>query len=123
MAHSVPITFQFCFEGPLLSGKMRRFPRTDIIDLASDRVLRSIKEEWLGAHVRLLPAQPRKRWYPKLRDRKRVLQWTADSDLFVDRCSGYPRRVPDKENVDWAAASMSRRAQGGTFCDGQVRNR
>ena len=70
------------FEGPLPRGNFWRFSRIDLTNLTLGRIVRSIEEDWSGAHVRLFLAQPRKSWFPKLNGFERGLQRTSDSALF-----------------------------------------
>ena len=105
-----PSPARSAFEGPFPPGKLRRFPRADLIDLALGRIRWSMREEWSGVHARLLPARPREGRFTKLNGFTRVLRWTSYSDLFIDRSGGFPRRVPDEKNVDWVAMSMTKNA-------------
>ena len=51
------------FENPLPGGKLWRLLRLDVIELASDRLFRAVRECWQGSAVRLVPIQPRRRRY------------------------------------------------------------
>ena len=62
------------FEGPLPSGRLWRFPRTDLIELALSRISESSKESGSGPHVCLLPFQPSKNWYAKLGGFEQVIK-------------------------------------------------
>ena len=84
------------FEGPWPSGQLRLFPRVDFIDMASGRIRRSIREDWSGTHVCLLPAQSSKGWLPKLSGLTRVPQGSAGSDMFSDRSGGFRVVSPTK---------------------------
>ena len=70
------------------------------------RIRRSMREDWSGTHVRQRLAQPWEGWPPELSGFTRALKWTSDSDVFVGRPGGFPRRIPDDENVDWVAMSI-----------------
>ena len=87
------------FEGPLTMGRLRRFPRADMIDLTLSRIGWSFEENWPGIRVCLLPAQPRKNWFPKMASFEQVLRWSPHTDLFVDRSGGRPRRIPNEKNA------------------------
>ena len=84
------------FEGPSPPGQFWWFPRVDLIHMALGRIHRSIREAWFGVHVCFLLVQPWKRWFSKLYGLSIVLARTADSELFVDRSAGLPRRAPTK---------------------------
>ena len=72
------------FGGPLPRGRLRRFPRIKMVDLVLTRIASSMKEDWLGAHLWLLPSLPWKSWGGKLAPFERVLSWPASTLLFVD---------------------------------------
>ena len=95
-------------EEPSSLGRLSRFPRVDRIDMLLGRIRRSMRGDWFGTHVRLLPAQPCVGWFPKLNGFARVLKCAADSDLFVGESGCFLRRIPTEENVDLAAMSIAK---------------
>ena len=87
------------------------------------RIRRSMREEGPGARVCFFRVQAWKGWFSEFKGSARVLEWGPDSDLFVGRSAGVPRRVPNEENAAWLVMSMAKNAQGGIFYDGRVANR
>ena len=50
------------FEGPLLPGRLWRFPSFELVGRALPRIVSPMKENWFGAHLRLSPLLPWKNW-------------------------------------------------------------
>ena len=84
------------FEGPSPPAKLWRFPRVDLIDMVLGWIRRYMRKDWPGMHVRLLLAQPWEGWFPELGGSTRVLKWTSDSGLFVDRSGGFFASYPQR---------------------------
>ena len=84
------------FEGPLPDGGLRRLPRLGIIELALDRLLRSIGEGWRGAAHCLVPAQPSRRRFVKLLSFVSVLRFPQDAPLFTHPSSERPEIAPNE---------------------------
>ena len=57
-----------------------------------------------------IPAQPGRGRFPRLKGFAKVLEWAADSELFNDRSAGFPRRVPNEEDVAWMVMSKAKTA-------------
>ena len=102
-------------EGPLPWGRLWWFPRYDMVDLVVNRILASIKEKWVGAHLLLVPLIPWKPWMPKLSRFERVIVWGSSIPLFVDSSSGHREWLQAPEDVKWAVFRLSKNAQGGIF--------
>ena len=74
------------------------------------RIRRPMCGDWSGTHVCLLPVRPWKGWFPNLGGFPRILKWGADYFVFIDRSGGFPCRIPNAENVDWAVMSIVKKA-------------
>ena len=86
-------------------GQLWWFPRVDLIEGVLGRIRRSIREEWFGTHACLFPVQPWRGWFPMLNGFTRASKWAADSELLIDKSAGFPRRIPNKEDVDWVVST------------------
>ena len=89
-------------EGPLPWGRLWWFPRYDMVDIVANRILASMKENWFGCHLLLVPLIPWKPWMPKLSRFERVIVWDTAAPLFIDGSSGHWQRLPVAEDVQWA---------------------
>ena len=97
-------------EGPLPRGRLWWFPRYDMVDLVVNRILASIKEDWSGSHILLVPMLPWKPWIPKLSRFEQVLTWEAGVPLFVDSSTGHRERLASPEFVQWAVFRLTKHA-------------
>ena len=97
-------------EGPLPWGRLWWFPRYDMVDLVANRILASIKENWFGTHLLLVPLIPWKPWMPKLSRFERVIAWGSSIPLFVDSSSGHREWLQSPEDVKWAVFRLSKNA-------------
>ena len=94
-------------------GRLWRFPRTDLIELALFRLGESSEKSWSGLHVCLLPAQAWKNWHAKVGGFELAIVYVLfvdQSDLFVDQSDGFPRTAPDVSNVDRMVLRLSKYA-------------
>ena len=98
------------WEGPLPSGQLWWFPRQEMVDLTIGRILASLREDWAGRHLLLVPLVPWKQWIPKLSLFERVMVWDAFTSLFVDSSSGRRCVVPMVEDVQWAVYRLIKNA-------------
>ena len=94
------------FEGPLAPGRLWWVPRVGLIAVVQGRIRRSMREGRPGTHVRLLPARPWRGRLPRLGGSSRVFKSAVDSDLFIERPGGFPRRIPNDANVKWVVMSV-----------------
>ena len=97
-------------EGPLPWGRLWWFPRYDMVDLVVNRILASIKENWVGTHLLLAPLIPWKPWMPKLSRFERVIVWGSSAPLFVDGSSGHREWLQAPEDVKWAVFRLTKNA-------------
>ena len=97
-------------EGPLPWGRLWWFPRYDMVDLVVNRILASVKENWFGCHILLVPLLPWKPWVPKLSGFERVITWDANAPLFVDSSTGHREWLPSPEDVQWAVFRLTKDA-------------
>ena len=81
-----------------------------MVDLVANRILASIKENWFGAHLLLVPLIPWKPWLSKLSRFERVIVWGAVVPLFVDSSSGHREWLQTPEDVQWAVFRLTKEA-------------
>ena len=97
-------------EGPLLRGRLWRFPRYEMVDLVAGRIYASMKENWFGCHLLLVPLIPWKPWMTKLGRFERAMVWGALAPLFVDSSTGQREWVPMAEDAQWAVFRLTKDA-------------
>ena len=81
-----------------------------MVDLVVNRILASVKENWFGCHILLVPLLPWKPWVPKLSRFERVITWDADVPLFVDSSTGHREWLQAPEDVQWAVFRLTKNA-------------
>ena len=81
-----------------------------MVDLVVNRILASLKEDWSGSHILLVPMLPWKPWIPKLSRFERVLTWDAGVPLFVDSSTGRRERLASPEFAQWAVFRLTKDA-------------
>ena len=98
------------FDGPLPNRQLWRFPRAGMIDLVVPRIASSMREEWFGTHLALLPQLPRKPWFPTLPLYGRVLEWNRGAQLFAYSSTDQRKWVPVVDGIRWAVSRSTRNA-------------
>ena len=86
-----------------------------MVDPVLSRIASSMREDWSGAHLVLLPQLPWKPWFPGLPLYNRVMEWSPDAQLFADSSSGERKWVPVVGEIRWAVFCLARNAYGGIF--------
>ena len=76
------------FEGPLPQCGLRWFSRIEMAVLVLARIAASMREEWSGTNLALVPLVPWKHWLPKLARLERELVRNSNTHLFADCSSG-----------------------------------
>ena len=79
-------------------------------ELVLHRIFTSMRENWYGAHLVLLPLLPWKPWYPKLSLLRRETEWGTNVQLFADSSSGHRSWIPMGEDIHWAIFSLTKNA-------------
>ena len=81
-----------------------------MVDLVLSRIASSMREDWRGTHLVLLPQLPWKPWFPKLPLYERVLEWNPDAQLFADSSTGQRKWVPVVDEIRWAVFRLAKNA-------------
>ena len=81
-----------------------------MIDLVLARIASSMREEWFGTHLVLLPQLPLKPWFPRLPLYERVLEWNPGAQLFADSGTGQRKWAPVVGEIRWAVLRLTRNA-------------
>ena len=84
-------------------------------ELVLTRIAASMREDWRGTHLVLLPLLPWKPRFPKLSQFAQEIQWGADTQLFADSISGHRVWVPVVDEVRWAFFRLTKSASWGYF--------
>ena len=98
------------FEGPLPNDQLWRFPRIEMAELVLARTAASMRGEWQGTHLALLPQIHWKPWFPRLSRFERALEWSPDARLFADNSSGHRAWVPMVKEIRRAAFRLAKNA-------------